>query len=160
MDNSLLLETVENLQPLGVLLCSSVVTTHEDFNRHNCHDAELEVQFKGGPGSEYKAMIDEDEISSVMVFQFHAGVRLVDSSLDKDADGYVKAEISAVFESEYQLKDSKKFSEDGMVLFLNRNVHIHVWPFWREFVQSTCTRIGISVIEIPFRMHMPAKKEG
>jgi len=152
MSDSLLLSTARNLVPLGVFLRSANVLVHDDYNRHNCRDAELEVNFKGGPGSEYKVLSDEEGQEGIMLFQFEAGVRLVDPLIEPESDEFVKVEITATFESEYQLVDSNEFNEDGMSLFLNRNVPHQVWPYWREYVQSTCARLGVPEIVVPFKI--------
>jgi len=152
MDNTLLMNTAKNLVPLGVFLRKENLYVHEDFNRHNCHEIELDTLFKSNPGSKYKALLNEEEREGVMLFQFEAGVRLIDPSLHEDTDEFLKVEIIATFEAEYQLINPDDFNEDGMSQFLNRNVPHHVWPYWREFVQSTCARIGIPEIVIPFKI--------
>jgi len=152
MDNSLLMRAAKNLIPLGVFLRETSLHVQEDFNRHSCHETELDVLFKSSPGSKYKALLSEDEDEGVILFQFEAGVRLVDPLIDESSDEFLKVEILATFEAEYQLVSIDDFNEDGMSHFLNRNVPHHVWPYWREFVQSTCARIGIPEIVIPFRI--------
>jgi len=87
-----------------------------------------------------------------VLFQFEAGVRLIDPLIDESSDEFLKVEILATFEAEYQLVSIDDFDEDGMSHFLNRNVSHHVWPYWREFVQSTCSKMGIPEIVIPFRI--------
>lgn len=159
MTDSLLLKTAKNLVPIGIFLRNSNISTYEDFNRHTCEEGNQEVQYKGSPGSEYKALLDDKSREGVMLFKIEVGVRLVDSSLNEDDDGYVKIEISAIFEAEYQLLNPDEFNEDGMSEFLNANVHHHVWPYWREYVQSTCARIGIPEITIPFRLPQPKEKK-
>jgi len=152
MGNTLLMDTARNLNPMGIFLRHSALHVHGDFNRHTCHDTELEILFRSKPGAEYKALLGDDGKEGVMLFQFEAGVRLIDPSIDESSDDFLKVEILATFEAEYELNDPKKFNEDGMNLFLNRNVPHHVWPYWREFVQSTCARIGIPEIVIPFKI--------
>ncbi|WP_053322552.1 protein-export chaperone SecB [Mariprofundus ferrooxydans] len=152
MGNALLMNTAKNLMPLGVFLRKTSLYVQEDFNRHHCNEAELDVLFKSSPGSQYKALLSEDEAEGVMLFQFEAGVRLIDPLIDESSDDFLKVEILATFEAEYQLVNIDGFDEDGMSHFLNRNVPHHVWPYWREFVQSTCSRIGIPEIVVPFRI--------
>ncbi len=155
----MLIKTAKNLIPIGIFLRHSDILTQEDFNRHTCEEGELEIQFRGGPGSEYKALLDESNKEGVMLFKLETGVRLVDPNIKEDEDGHVKMEISAVFEAEYQLINPDDFNEDGMSEFLNTNVHHHVWPYWREYVQSTCARVGIPEITIPFRIPQPQPKK-
>jgi len=108
MGESLLIKTAKNLLPLGIHLRHSNVSTHEDFNCHTFEKVELDVQFKSGPGSEYKAMLDEKNHEGIILFLFEAAVRLIDPSVNEDDDGFVKAEISAFFEAEYELLLTQK----------------------------------------------------
>jgi len=148
MNNELLKKAAEVLTPVGVYLRSSKVYTHPDFHpQHN--NGELQVQYKSKNLSEYKLLCAEDESQNFIAFQYEAGVRLVDETVDEKDGAYVQAEIIAVFTSEYQLKDSDAFDEAAMSEFLNCNVRFHVWPFWREYLQSTCTRMGLPVIPLP-----------
>lgn len=148
MNNELLKKAAEVLTPIGVYLRSSKVYIHPDFHpQHN--NGELQIQYKSKAISEFKLLHAEGEKQSFMAFQYEAGVRLVDETVDEKADAYVKAEILAVFTSEYQLKDASSFDEAAMSEFLNCNVRFHVWPFWREYLQSTCTRMGLPVIPLP-----------
>jgi len=148
MNDELLKKAAKVLTPVGVYLRSSKVYTHPDFHpQHN--KGELQVQYKAKHLSEYKLLCAEDEGQSFITFQYETGVRLVDETVDEKDAAYVQAEIIAVFTSEYQLKDSDAFDEAAMSEFLNCNVRFHVWPFWREYLQSTCTRMGLPVIPLP-----------
>jgi len=152
MSDSLVMKAAKNLVPMGVFLKSSEVFTHASFNRHTCEELELEVQVKSSPSSEYQALLDESEKNGIMLFGFEAGVRLVDSSINEKDDGFLQLEILANYDAEYQLIKPSKFNEDEMNHFLNLNVPHHVWPYWREFVQSISARIGIPEVIIPFRI--------
>ncbi|OIP99479.1 MAG: hypothetical protein AUK35_06260 [Zetaproteobacteria bacterium CG2_30_46_52] len=159
MNKELLKQAAEVLTPVGVFLRSSNVYTHPDFHpQHN--NGELQVQYKSKAIGECK-LLGTEESQSFMAFQYEAGVRLVDESIDEKDDAYVRAEILAVFASEYQLKEPEAFDEAAMSEFLNCNVRFHVWPFWREYLQSTCTRMGLPVIPLPhhFRPQESENKE-
>jgi len=148
MNKELLKQAAEVLSPVGVYLNSSKVYTHPDFHpQHN--NGELQVQYKAKHLSEYKLFRADDESQSFMAFRYETGVRLVDESVAEKDNDYIRAEIIAVFVSEYQLKDPDAFDEAAMTEFLNYNVRFHVWPFWREYLQSTCTRMGLPVIPLP-----------
>ncbi len=148
MNKELLKKAAEVLTPVGVYLRGSKVYIHPDFHpQHN--NGELQVQYRSKNLSEYKLLCAEDESQNFIAFQYEAGVRLVDETVDEKDGAYVQAEIIAVFTSEYQLKDSDAFDETAMSEFLNCNVRFHVWPFWREYLQSTCTRMGLPVIPLP-----------
>lgn len=55
----------------------------------------------------------------------------------------IRAEFVAQYESNCLLTDS----EIGQ--FGQSHVYYHVWPYWREVLQSSCARLGITPIVIP-----------
>jgi hypothetical protein len=147
MSNKLLKQAGEALTPVGVYLRSGKVFSHPEFYpQHN--NGEFQVQYKTKPLSECKVLQGEDEGSKVVSFLFECGVRVVDESADEKSDDFVQAEITAVFAAEYQFNGTT-VNEDVMSEFLKCNVRFHVWPFWREYLQSTCTRMGLPVIPLP-----------
>lgn len=93
----------------------------------------------------------KDEGQSTWEYRFHyaLGVRLIDRDTDKaDEDPEVDLEIKAVFQARYLCK--RQLEDEECSAFAQDNVGCHVWPYWREFVQTTCNRIGLSnPIEIP-----------
>ncbi len=84
-------------------------------------------------------------------FIYSVGVRLIFSSEKEEGakDEYKPiVEIIAVFEAKYLSKTQLK--KDELKAFSADNVGYHVWPYWREYVQSTCARIGLSpAFEVP-----------
>ncbi|MBA3980993.1 MAG: hypothetical protein C0462_10380 [Alcanivorax sp.] len=60
----------------------------------------------------------------------------------------VDIEIAAVFQARYLCK--RQLEKEELAAFAKDNVGFHVWPYWREFVQSSCNRIGLpSPIDVP-----------
>ena len=55
----------------------------------------------------------------------------------------IKSEFVAQYESPCEL------SEEEITQFGQNHVFYHVWPYWREVLQSSCARLGISPITIP-----------
>lgn len=70
-----------------------------------------------------------------------------DNKEDKDI-AKTLVEIQATFEAVY-ISDIE-LEKDCVEVFGNRNVKFNVWPYWREYVQSTCVRMGIDAIKVPF----------
>lgn len=87
-------------------------------------------------------------------FIYSAGIRIVykeekEESSDDDYEPIL--EIVGVFEAKY-LSDCK-LDEEELKAYSADNVGYHVWPYWREYVQSTCSRVGYSSsIEVPVYM--------
>lgn len=151
--------TAKNLIPLGIYLRDSKIFVHQKFNRYTCQEKPYDIQTKGNPGVEFELLLSEDKSEGIVAFRFQAGVRLVDSSLDSSSSDFVKLEIEANYQAEYQIVDMKKFDDDGASIFLGMNVPHHVWPYWREYVQSTTVRMGIPALIIPFRIIEDIKEE-
>ncbi|WP_415904577.1 hypothetical protein ACMXYW_14960 [Neptuniibacter sp. QD48_55] len=87
---------------------------------------------------------DSPEGGFAYIFTYAVAIRAIP---EEDSDTAIM-EIKAKFEVAYT--SSIKVSPDAIVEFGNYNVGYHVWPYWREFVQSSCSRLGISPIEVPF----------
>lgn len=93
---------------------------------------------------------DDNEIWDYR-FTYSIGLRLIFSNEVEESrkDDYKPIiEVVGVFEAKYF--SQKKLEEEERKAFSIDNVGYHVWPYWREFVQSSCTRIGLSpVLEVP-----------
>lgn len=81
-------------------------------------------------------------------YKYRTGLRVVDNSLEKDDDNFSKVVMRADYEVVYF--SSMLLEEDCMELFGRVNVGLHVWPFWREFVHSSCMKAGVDRIVLPF----------
>lgn len=84
-------------------------------------------------------------------FIYAVGIRLIFLSEKEDStkDEYKPIlEIVGVFEAKYLSRNQLK--EDELKAFSADNAGYHVWPYWREYVQSACSRIGFSpAFEVP-----------
>lgn len=92
-------------------------------------------------------------------FIYTSGVRLIFSEEETSTgEGYKPiVEIVGVFIAKYF--SAKKLEEEELKAFCEDSVGYHVWPYWREYVQSTCTRIDFSpVFEVPVYF-MPQHKD-
>jgi len=153
VNKELLQKAAKSLVPAGVLLRSTKVDTHPEFHRQMEQPENLQVQYRARHLNEYKLMLTEEENQGIMAFFFEASIRLVDDSIDEKDDAFVKVEIVATFASEYILSNANDFDEDAMSEFLNHNVQHHIWPYWREYVQSTCARMGLPAVPVPHQFY-------
>jgi len=85
------------------------------------------------------------------IFNYSVGIRLLldESDEAQNDDGLrtlilIEAEFSANYISQEEICD------DAVNDFAKNNVGYHVWPYWREYVQSTCSRLGIKNLSLPF----------
>ncbi|HED3532410.1 TPA: hypothetical protein R4136_003258, partial [Klebsiella pneumoniae] len=56
--------------------------------------------------------------------------------------------IEAIYEAIYRSK--RELSKEELEEFAKQNVGFNVWPFWREFVQNSTSRMGINSVSVPF----------
>lgn len=84
-------------------------------------------------------------------FYYALGVRLVPTTENDGGTGddyEAPIEITATFNAKYLCNE--KLDQESLNEFFNVNVGFNIWPFWREFVQSSCSRLGLTPpIEIP-----------
>jgi len=57
--------------------------------------------------------------------------------------------IEAAFELVYRVDSLEGISEELVTEFGQRNALYNAWPYWREFVQSMTTRMGLPALRIP-----------
>jgi hypothetical protein len=61
--------------------------------------------------------------------------------------------IRAIFELAYVLPPSHEYTDEEMKEFVTGNVAFNAWPYFRELVQSTSTRMGLAAITLPLFRH-------
>ncbi|MCK9345423.1 MAG: hypothetical protein M0P64_04920 [Candidatus Pacebacteria bacterium] len=85
-------------------------------------------------------------------FFYAVGIRLVnetnDDSKEGDSEESPLLQIMATFNALYRADE--KLDNDVLEAFSEQNVGYHVWPYWRELVQSSCARLNVSTLEVPF----------
>lgn len=159
MDQELISTAARALGIQGVHLRESEVRCKRGFHPPFI-EASLSLipQYRGGVDGRFElisANLEETgEPVRVVLFHFNAGVRLVDAEQADGgelADDHVYLELTARFCAQYQVDAEADTDALGPALneFALYNVGYHVWPYWREYVQATCARIGIPPIPIP-----------
>ncbi|WOG27802.1 hypothetical protein [Endozoicomonas sp. 8E] len=89
---------------------------------------------------------EDDEGRTVKVIRFHAefGTRMM---LPSSGELEQKALIEATFVAEYKVADVE-LSEEAIKEFALRNVMFNVWPYWQEYLTSTCSRMELPKSEL------------
>ncbi|WP_387691029.1 hypothetical protein [Photorhabdus sp. RM71S] len=106
-----------------------------------------------GDVSRIKIFLSEEDNRQCYIFEYSVGIRLlkVDPSSNEGAESEdvtdVTVGIEAVFDATYL--SEAKLTSDELKAFSENNVAFNVWPYWREYVQSACNRMGIPQINIP-----------
>ena len=85
-----------------------------------------------------------------VLFTIETGLRYV-TNLDADPDtveeSAIGVEILADFRATYIA--SKELDRDCLEEFGKTNALFHIWPYWRELIQSTCARFGLPAMVLP-----------
>jgi len=55
-------------------------------------------------------------------------------------------EFKATFFADYTIKFP--LEQDEIDAFAEQHVGFHVWPYWREFLQSSCSRLGLPPLAV------------
>jgi hypothetical protein len=93
-----------------------------------------------------------------VVFEMFAGLRILRARTDgyqslssEELEKLVCATIECHFLVSYEeLFVTKDFlDEECLSLFAQHNVPFNMWPYWREVVQSACSRMGLPRIVLP-----------
>lgn len=139
------LSSNENEDVISQLIMNGETKTQSFRNVSQIFESKLESPDGKRTGYEYR-------------FIYALGIRLInkaDEAESDDEDFKPLTEMVAHFSARYRCPE--QLNEDVVNAFAPEDVCYHVWPYWREYVQSTCSRMGISpAFNIP---HYFAKRE-
>lgn len=132
----------EVVQIRNVVLCRSLVDGDSSiFVERRNYAVKIEV-----PSVEHHIDLKQHMLAVVPSFS------LVASRAGNDGPSPVLT-IKASFILEYTLPPSVEFEEEQLKAFSMTNGVYNAWPYWREYVQSTTTRMGLPPIIVPvFRL--------
>lgn len=90
------------------------------------------------------------------------GIRFIESAEDGTVENLeeptVFAEVTARFASEYLVRSSEE-PPDELLNAFEPNVVFHVWPYWRELIQSSLMRMRMAPVAIPmFSLNLPVRR--
>lgn len=153
----------ESLKIVDVHLSRSAVSAHENEDLISNHiiNGETKTQSFRHVNQILESKLESQDGESVAYeyrFIYALGIRLInksDEAASENEDFEPLAEMVAHFTARYRCPD--QLDEDVINAFAPENVCYHIWPYWREYVQSTCARMGISPgLNVP---HYFAKKD-
>jgi hypothetical protein len=67
--------------------------------------------------------------------------------------------VEVGFETDYTLRDGFVPSDEAIVAFKDGNAIFNVWPYFREFLQSSTTRMGHPPLTAPFLKLRPKQED-
>lgn len=165
MDRRLIAEARKGLRPVDVYMRGCNVVVADNFE-HRGQDRDYDHQYRNNV--EQIAVlepVDESHAESASTFvrvQFHFGFRWgvksqkdsVDASASTESAHEVRevgfqesGRIEGTFVSEYTM--DKPVSSEAIQEFSLHYACHQVWPFWREFVVSMCSRLNVPKPSIP-----------
>ncbi|WP_062267063.1 hypothetical protein [Endozoicomonas arenosclerae] len=97
--------------------------------------------------NQFQSEDDNGNVVFLYKFIYEVGLRLVDPEQDQQDEEFIKSEIEASYSVEYA--SNEELDQEQIAEFSKHNVAYHVWPYWREFVQNSCMRVGASPIIVP-----------
>ena len=152
---------VKNLLIHTIQMKSMAVSTYDDFDP----DDIPEDIFENGQSYRSIRKIQTFKIGDTDNYQhrftYSIGLRFV-STYDRKSEipldeikPYV--EFKATFIADYQCK--LELDEENLDSFANSHLCYHIWPYWREFVQSTCGRLSLPCLVVPpFRVKVDVEE--
>jgi len=167
MNPSLIREAADHLDIVGLTLWSSRIEVGGDFNPQ-VEVGEMSLNIVWGVARTALAeMGREDAESSDRLWQviFRTEARVIKGgsfksdvpSNEEIAASVVLATLGAEFLIQYRLRDNWSLNDEALREFAQHNTPIHVWPYWREWLQSNATRVGLPPVVIG--MHMLPKAQ-
>ncbi|MEC6831249.1 hypothetical protein VXS06_05645 [Photobacterium toruni] len=141
----------DNLVIQSVTLKNLLVQLHDDMDSEQFNDQFLENTQE----LRFLRQVRQSEMEDDDIWYYRLNTVLaircisdVDVSKESDNDTIEPIlEIKAEFVAQYE--SSCALSEEEINQFGQKHVYYHVWPYWREVIQSSCARLGITPIIIP-----------
>lgn len=98
-----------------------------------------------------KGEADNGSTISVVRYVIEFGARTVEPQDESESSSKVDA-VKTIFETicrfNVDFSASEELSDESLSSFAKNAVH-NAWPYWREYIQSTCARAGLPNIEVP-----------
>lgn len=150
----LLKSAIANLAILSVNVRDSSIEMNENYNSLNINAIPSKNQsFRNVVKIEQIEMSNEEDPDNkklLYCFRYDVGSRLVLPNQGEDSETEIEPilAIEACFDAIYVA--NKELSVEELEAFGTNNVGYNVWPYWREYLQSTCARLGVNPIRLPF----------
>ena len=159
--SALIRKISDHLAIKGIYLHAIEAKMKPDFKPHIEAEPNLAFQFRHSVHKVECIEVHNEGEDKILHWRFFAdvGARIVDvGETQEQAENPVgRAEITVTFVAEYLQNDEDELDPDALQYFGQQNAIYHIWPYWRELLQSTCMRMNIP--EIPLPMMVVKKKD-
>lgn len=160
MNQKALDRAIKSLAINDIYLCENNATLARNSNaKYNLEP--LSVQFRYSPdgmfkgdGKELDAMAEDPE-QKLVFFRLNTGIRFVVAETSdspeqpEKGESRVRAEVCATFIVEYRVTTDTFPDDEALEEFAHSNAMYHAWPYWREYVHSTCARMRLPTVVMP-----------
>jgi hypothetical protein len=145
MINSALQKAIGILQIQDVYLRDTVVRCVDDFDPkyHSSYDT---LTFQTRHFVKQSLVVECDNAQRLLRVFVDVGARWVEERAGHD-EPIIKVFIEAEFVAEYLMPEP--LDQTSIDEFSLNNVSYHVWPYWREFLNSICTRMHLPRAVLP-----------
>lgn len=150
-ENQNLQKACNKLEIKNVFLADSKCSIRDDFSAENYNGKNVGLQrFNSVIAHGYSSETKE------YVFKFSAGIRLLPKDKVHEAKGpkhdeFTLLEVKAKFNVIYQANE--ELTKEEARVFGEQNCVFNVWPYWREYVQQSCMRMGAPNLPVPMLRH-------
>ncbi len=146
MNTEILRSACQKLNIEGIRLIDSTIHVKEDFEQRASNKELIAQQLRN------VSAVSADEEERLYSFKVHFGLRVVSKDdleqvVKNNDNSLVLSEITATFNLFYSA--SEPLLEEEKQEFALQNAIFNAWPYWREFVHSTCNRMGVSPFNVP-----------
>lgn len=121
---------------------------------------DFDVQLRWGPRNAKEMVWTNNETKEddrVFLVLINTAVRFVDKDSESRAEPEIKpkAVFEADFLAEYKIDGEEPVPGEALDEFARHNVIYHVWPYWRELVQTLCARTNLPHFTLPMFVYGP-----
>lgn len=145
-------KAIDSLNITDVYMTATEAYCADDFDPKRYNPDNISYQFKHIVTGSQKALFKEVAPDGEAIFKvfIDVGCRFVpkDEVNSGNEEPSVLAKINSTMVAEYILSDAN-LDEDSLKVFALNNASYHVWPFWREYLMSTCSRMNLPKIAVP-----------
>lgn len=131
-----------------------MVHVNPDWELESIQDKHLDYTQVMMHCSQARKLVPEDDDSgSPCLYKFFVtlGIRsLTEEDSEKDSDDDSVSPILEI-KTDYVLQYQSHCDVDNAACqaFAEKHIYFHVWPYFREIVQSSCNRLGIECMPVP-----------
>lgn len=157
MSQAILKEAQSKLALTNIYLKNSIIDVHEDIHPNTKGIGDVHVLKKmfveGCEGYESS----DDINSSIYLFKVSFGF-IYSKNKNIESEDDILTKIEATYIAQY-ISEETLLEDELINTFGKHNVPYHVWPYWREYLQSTLQRMELPTHTLPMLMPAQVKKK-